>query len=668
MKKRLWSLLLCFVLVCSSFAACGKDDTASITEEEDMQGTNRDADPTPTEEPVEDVFGKKMQEFMDTVTELMDVAALEQTEDGTALAGEYTLELEIGAAVAEAYGLSELKKLGLDCTLNMNETETAMTGTLVLNGENILDLDIYEDAEAIYLNLPKYSDSHMKMSMEELFEDQADDMFSVFDRIDTRLSGMSAMGDLKKIWVDFSTQYMDALEFQGVEKNQTITQGDYTVTGDKYTSKLDVEKLGDAVNTLLKETSRLAGQEMEDTLEVDKATEAYVHYYEGADDTFAIVIEVANLNESVVVMSAAAGYCLYTVTGAETEVAFYTVRESDKKGSLVFIDEIGTKTVIEYDNFSENGVDLAMNSEGNTIEFSCQTTGNKTELKFAMPETGIELAAEYEGKENEDKLSMSLSYMEIEFGTLTLNGRDVEYREIAAPENTVDEEAWAEGLNIEAFSADLQQLMLDYPMLTELLLGAMGEDTGAETETGEVWVMPEGYSDEFMGMTGYAMDEDGYVDFEPLVDEVVAAGKPSTGMDTMPLTADQEAQLHDYAKAAYEECYLSENSYYAIYGSAEYESVKSYYQDSHIYYDNSEFGNSIELVFDAISGELGGITVRNTNQAEAVRMMNDLLAITGVDHTVTAENMEEYISVGDIAINGYSGNESYTVYMNIYHY
>ncbi len=717
MKKKLWSLFLCLVLVCSSFTGCGKDDTTTITEDEDNdkktndksddkeddsknEGKNNskddkddkkdEPDPTPTEEPVKDIFAEKVQEFADAVTEVLEKAEANQGDANKGVAAEYSLELELGDAVAEAYGLSELEKIGLDFTMNMKGTEIAMVAGLLLNGESVLDMDIYENSEAIYVNLPKYSDSYMKMDLQELLGDQMDAMISSFDQMDEMLANMPTAGDYKKMWVDFTEQYMDAMEFQGVEKEQTVAQGDYTVTGDKYTNKMNVEKLESAMNTLTEALAQFEALQLEVTeMELDDATEAYVHYYEGANDTFAIELEVVDQKESIVVMNAEKGYCMYTVADDEAEVLLYTVRESDKKGSIVFIDEIGTENAIAYDNFSENGVDLTMSVEGgNTIELSCQTSGDKTEVEFAMPETGVELEAEFKGDVKKGEMVLSFAYQGIEFGTLSVDYMEVEYMDTPAPAKAVDQETWAAGLDVEAFATDLQQLMTDYPTIANLIMASMGgdingdddgnlggeddnlggEDAGNAGGEGTAFVMPEGYTDEFMNMTGYTVDEDGYVDFEPVLDEVIAAGKPSTGMDTMPVTDDQKTQMHEYAKTAYAKYYLADYVFYSIYGSVKYESVNSYYNESYTYYDDSEFSNSIEFTFDAISGELGGITVRNVDKAETVRMANEMFAIAGIDHTVTEENMEEYITVGDISISGYEGSSSYTVYMNIYHY
>jgi len=185
-------------------------------------------------------------------------------------------------------------------------------------------------------------------------------------------------------------------------------------------------------------------------------------------------------------------------------------------------------------------------------------------------------------------------------------------------------------------------------------------------------VLPAGYTDEFMGLTGWNVDTDGYVAFYPLEEEVLAIGKPSTGLDMFPISADQIQNLFSIAEASVKDCEKYTVTYYWIFGSVEYGAVESYYR---VYY---EFANpetpedSILFCFDAVSGDFIGIEICNPSKDEALRIANELFKIFGGTYTITGTLVEEGSNDDDtgLSFSGYDGTEYgvnyYSVFIDAY--
>ncbi|MBQ9118758.1 MAG: hypothetical protein IJY09_01735 [Lachnospiraceae bacterium] len=678
MKKRLFSVLLCLILVCTSFAACGKkdDEKASNDKQEEVKS--------------EEVVVSTMQNFADEVTKALEEAE-KQTPDVFEGSGvEMTLEVEPGKELLENYGLAGLEKIGMEIDGDFKE-EFMATVDVALNGSSLLEMAMAADNENVYVNLPKYSDSYMAVSIEETLgmslEEYQEQMMGAMS---ASMEGMPTVSDIKEIWKDFSTGMIGSITYEDREKDSKVGIEGYEVSGNKYINKVDMEKMGKTLNELMEALAEFDALEITaEEIEIDEELKMYLNYYEGEEGTYAV--ELTDEEEGFVFVAAEKGYCLYAGDGEENETLFYTVKESDTKGEIVLTLD-GEEFVIEYDNYSKNGVDLKMDIEGIEVALSIQEKSGLTTITFDVDGMGMKVSGTLEGTEKETKLTLSGSYQDVEIGTLTMNVKVRDYKEVKIPSDVVDMETWSTGLDVEALMTDLQQIMVDYPFIGNLVNsyigGEMDEDdyddyddsdviggddvvVGGDDITGSddvetPYEIPAGYSDEFMAFTGYAVDEDGYVDFEPTEEEVLAVGKPSTGFDTIPVTAEQKADLIAYAENAFKEFYLSDYVGYYVWGSIEYESVESYYQEDYTYYDDAEFSNSIELTFDLVSGELGRINVRNVDQAEAIRMTNELLQIVDVDFTVTEENMEEYNEIENVVVSGYEGSSSYSISVAVY--
>ena len=197
MKRKIWSLLLCLVLVCGCFAGCGSK------EPNDNKGSS--ASTTKPEEMVTSQFKTFARKVTDA---LKDMKA--STGAGSSQGTDVKLSMEIGPQLALNYGLGDLQKIALAMTIDSkSSSEMHLTSDLSLNDKSIFGLDMISDKEDVYVNLPAYSPDYAKMSLEDasgmtntelskLFSDQAD--------------GLPTIDDLIDIWSDFSDDFIDCFE------------------------------------------------------------------------------------------------------------------------------------------------------------------------------------------------------------------------------------------------------------------------------------------------------------------------------------------------------------------------------------------------------------------------------------------------------------------------
>ena len=138
MKKRIWSLLLCLVLVFAGFAGCGsKDDAANAAPEEMVK--------------------VKLREFADKVSDALSKSSANAFSfENTGC--DITLDLSLEEQIAAGYGLTGLSSLGLKANVDVKDSVCFhAAGSLLLNGEDVIAADIVTDEENIYLNPVSYT-------------------------------------------------------------------------------------------------------------------------------------------------------------------------------------------------------------------------------------------------------------------------------------------------------------------------------------------------------------------------------------------------------------------------------------------------------------------------------------------------------------------------------
>ncbi len=450
MKKRIWSLLLCLVLVFAGFAGCGsKDDAANAAPEEMVK--------------------VKLREFADKVSDALSKSSANAFSfENTGC--DITLDLSLEEQIAAGYGLTGLSSLGLKANVDVKDSVCFhAAGSLLLNGEDVIAADILTDEENIYLNLPAYAEQYMGMSYKDILGKSMEDFAQELAK---EKEGMPSAKDLLEMWNGFSDKFIDSFTYQGMEKKQSIGTGDYKISGDKYITNAKSEEIDKAFTMLMEELKKFPKLDVQKISPISAEVDEFnVNYYVGKKGEYAWEIEGIQGEEesSVVFVSTKKGFCLYVIDlKGKEETVLYSEKESDKKGK-VMICSADEEIVINYDNLTENSIDLSTTFEGMVLKFKLRSEDEHISADFDVNMLGIIVAGKLESTEKELKLDASVSMSGLKMGTLTFNAKARDFASFTVPSTYLDAEEWNASFDQEKLMGDLSQLMMKFPFLMDMM-------------------------------------------------------------------------------------------------------------------------------------------------------------------------------------------------------
>lgn len=447
MKKRIWSLVLCLMLVCAGFVGCGSKDDASAAPEEMVK--------------------VKLQEFVDSVSE-----ALEKTQDSSLsmknVGYDLTAEVGVSEQIASQYGLTGLSSLGLKMTLDAKDNaQMRIAGNLLLNAQEVIAAEGIVTQDSVYMNLPGYSKDYLGVSFEEILGKSIEDYVA---EVAAANEGLPTREDVADMWKSFSTKFIDAFEYQNKEEKQTIGIGDYKLTGNKYITTAKSEDVVAAFNMLVDEMKKFPKLEVEEYVSFDGLDTFNANYYTGKKGAYAWEFEgvKGEKSASVVFVSLEKGFSFYVVDedGKEQQIAF-SERESDQKGKItICADE---EFVVEYDNYSKDSVDLSTTLNGMALKFKVRSKEDGISLDFNLNVLGIIVAGKLEGEKGNFDLDASMTMSGVAFGTLKLNAKARDFVDYEIPSSSVGPDEWSAGIDQEKLIGDLSQLMMQFPFLMDMM-------------------------------------------------------------------------------------------------------------------------------------------------------------------------------------------------------
>ncbi len=317
---------------------------------------------------------------------------------------------------------------------------------------------------------------------------------------------------------------------------------------------------------------------------------------------------------------------------------------------------------------------------------------------------GIGIGVEIDTTDEKQSFILELLMGNLSLGELELSISDRAYTDFEIPNQSyevTDEEqvsAYLELCDIEGFlggileNPDIDQLIqfvfgadMNGAMLKEALLqeleGTIGEIGGdlpdevyedKEEERQEPSEADGGVSaeTEFSGFTGYAADTDGWVSFDPLREEVLAAGKASTGYTVFPgkLLADILPEFQALAEETYGDQIKEGEPYESnqIYGYEPY--VSSYYTKMVEWYEQKEDMMSyLSIAADTVTEEIQGVEVGDVDLERGCALMaKAVAAVSGADAAEIEASLQksieeegDYVSIGNIGIFWYTMAEGY---------
>lgn len=681
MKRK---LLTFFLLLAMVFAVgCNKKD--------------KTPDPTPTPVPTSTPTPVPVNLAKENLSKLVvDYDALQKLEPynqvdlSKGIGYDMTIDFSLGDQIKELLGLTDLNSLTLSGKVDMKEA-ISMDMDLFLNSSEIINAVMLMDSENIMMNLPKYSSSVAAFSMKEILE-SADAGVADSDAIADAMNPANAMALSEELMNSFRTVLTDlaaCFKEESITPKSSIGTGDYVMTGDKHTVKANPKDVITVLKNFETAMEKIYGELDFDWtgLESSEATALFLDYYTDEKGNFAWAFHTdENPDDQFVFINTGLGFCLYKDENGTTTPGMTSIKSTESTGViyLYFSDEepaegelaepMGT---IDYE-YTDNYVhaDIVLDTIEATLDYSVKNDVVTYDLTLVMEGMSF-VIKETVSKERAD-ISMTLASYGIAYATIDIGMTIRDYKEVSMPTNTVDLETWAAGLDQEALLNDLTQLMTDYPILALLFNSTEDEgdydewegeewSDGTETQRTEPFVLPADYTDDFIGMTGWSVDSEGYVDFEPLEDEVFAAGKPSTGYDRLAISEDQQQKLFSIAEAAVKNYEKTSYPYYWIWGSAEYQNVESYYTISYEFANQDNWDDVISYTFDAVSGEFIGADIYNPSKDEALRIANEIFNAFGGTYTITDAMVEEgtYDTENGFSFYGYDAAQYGGNYYNI---
>jgi len=693
MKKRIYCMLLLLVLIFS--AGCNKEKTNHPvpTPTEEAAPTNTPtptSTPTPTPTPVPENLAKiqleKLPEQFDT---LMSYNQETTADLSKGIGYDITMDISLGDQIISLLGLEGLEKFGLSGTFDMKDTIAANL-SLNLNNSEVINAHAFADSSKLYFNLPKYSANYAVSTWEELLE-SADMDASAFSGITTE--ALTASADLPNKLRSHLVSLVNCFdEVDGITKDATIGTGDYTLTGEKHTVKASKTELIAVFSALEETLSTYTGTDMStltDDFLPEESNALVLDYYVDANGNYAWAFYPDSIAaEPPVFINTDKGFCLYREEDGVASVLMSSVKSSETSGTVTMFDgETDGNALFVADYTAEKDTfnmvaKLYQEDSQEPIELTLKSSTANEILSYDLTVVveGMSIVMKQTTAKNDVTMSLTLASYGVKYATIDYIIKLRDYVEIPTPANTTTIDTWVNSIDQTALTSDLMTLMQEYPFLMTLM-GLSGEDFDPDNRENE-WVddtpgddafeMPAGYTDDFMNMTGYSVDEDGYVDFEPLPDEVFAAGKPSTGLDTLKVSDDQVQALFDIAKKAIPNCQSDSSAYYWVWGSVEYDDVRSYYTNEFEFDDPDNWDNSITFTFDAISGEFTSVDIYHASKEEALRIANEVFQVLGGTYTITDTMVEDYTydDENGFSFSGYDaaqyGSNYYNVGISIY--
>lgn len=675
MKKKFTYFMLLLALVFAT--GCNKNTTQSEPTATPEPTATLTPTPTPTPTPI-NLAKENLNKLPEQFDKLMSYQPATATDPADGIGYDITMKLSIGKQITSLLGLDNLNGVSITGTMDVKE-HIAANLDFCINDAKVLNAHLFADAENILFNLPDYSAQYAATTWEALAasaneatgsEGLGSSLFGsktglipTLNTVDTNAPLTNeAMEKLLRGYISEFTELF--MEVPGITEHVSIGTGDYLFAGEKHTVRASMPEISALLEHIKTDLDAYGASELPlDDLTSGEENYLFLDYYtDGVGNYGWTCYTDTDPDDVIVYVNTAVGFYLYRLMPDGTEIpGMYSVKSSEKSGTITLVfDQEEPLGVIDYE-YSDNAFYLVGMLD--TIEYTMEYSKTNDTIRYnaSFVVDGISMIMKETITPARTDISVSLASFGMEYLTLSMSTTTRDYVEIPVPQNVVTTEVWTEELDADALAADLDDLMQQYPILAELI-GSFTEETNTPETT--IPGLPEGYSDDFTGLTGYSVDEYGEVDFVPLEEEVLALGMPSTAFVSKEITEDTMKNLFNYAFNAYASADYSLDSFYNVYGNVYDDTVCSSYILQCCYYDTEYPDNSIWFLFDAVNENLAAIYVDNVSLEDAVTMANDLLAILGVDYTLTASELEDYVFFEDMYALCYEDEGYYSIYIS----
>lgn len=654
MKKKLILFFLCLTLLFAT--ACGGEKQPQATPTPTESPTpSPSPSPSPTPTPVN--AAKETLHNLETAWEsLLNWNSTGNLDVSKGFGYDVTMDVSVNQMLMSLLGMADFSNFSIEMSMDMSNELLFADVALNLNKEELFDMVLFFDYETLIYNIPKYSSAYAGMT-------QTVETDSTVSIPDTEA--------LVTLYKDFITDLFDTFQIEeGFTDNASIERNGYKVTGQKFTVSASVSDINAILNKFGSTFLELyPSGEIEITeIPEDEISVLYFSVYKGADGTFAweLCPDTAK-DEPVGFLSAENGFCLFTTTDGATEVLLRSEKSSSVEGTVYFPND-GDEFALNY-TLSDNSISLADLEDTIAVSIGWQFSTDYISLDLSVTTEEIGLTYQMVADGKKAHMDIAVSSYGTQLAKISADYTIREFQTFTMPESYLDEEAWEAQLDKEALQADIDALVAKYPILETLFDFAEDpDDSYYDDWTGEdyyddwyddtpVYDPTATYINDFMNMTGYAVDEYGDVFFEALESEVLALGIPSTALITTEITADQRQALINYVTTVFANDYEQSGSFYYVYGNVADNSVESQYFTEYYITDNTNGYNVVDLYFEAVTGYFHAMDIYSSSRDEAFRMANEILALLGgtgtLDTGLDATTLEEGCWIGDFLIYGY---------------
>lgn len=668
MKKKIFTLFLLLALVFA--VGCNKKDKAP--------------EPTvaPTATPVPANLAKEnLEKLVFGYDKLLKMHPNAQLDYSKGIGYDLTMDFSLGQEIKALLGITDLDTLRLSGIVDIKDAISMDLG-IYLNSSELLNAVMMMDNSNVIFNFPKYSSSYATFSMEEvLAEAGVSDSLNIAETMNPA-NAMQLSTELTDMFRTHITKLTGCFKDEGITPKSSIGTGDYVMTGDKHTVKANPTDVLAVLKAFVADLEKYYGELDFDwsELESSSATALFLDYYTDEKGNFAWAFRTDEKpNDQIVFISTNLGFCLYNTEGGVETLGMTSIKSTENSGVIYLFfneDELAEGELaepmgtIDYE-YSDKAAhaDIVLDTIEATVDYS--VTNDVINYDVTLVMDGLSFVLEEKASKEHVEMSLTLASYGIAYATVDMNMTLRDYVDINVPTNTVDMETWVAGMDQQGMIDDLAQILTAFPFLADLL-GVSSDDFEEEEDWDEPFVLSPDYTDDFMHMTGWNVDSEGYVDFEPSEDEVFAAGKPSTGYDLLPVSEDQTHKLFSVAKDAVKDAEEYSGTYYWVWGSTEYQDVESYYSVSYEFSNPENWDDYITLTFDAVSGDFIGVDIYNPSKEEALRIANEMFKILGGTYTITDTLAEASTYDGDAGFSFYGydasefGENYYNISINVY--
>lgn len=660
--KKLLSILLATCLIMSMCACAGKDNSVGVS----TGGTDKDITvtvaPTATPVPVNEAmtFVEEIKKSLEHGKSELEILV----EESNNLGYDIDLGVEFGKLIRETLD-DELVSANVNVAIDTSDASSSLRGSLTVDGQSLFAVEGAIEGENIYFDVPKYSDEMAKTTFTEIFGKSFEEYAA---ELESQISYDSNI-DLDKLKASLKDLYSNLFSVIKADmnfiKDVTIGNGVYYVTGTQYKLYAEMSDIQD----LIQEFMTALGSE--DVLESSEYKFMYIDYIKQSSEEFGIRIYPDDkVNEAIVLIVLKDKGALFKSNDLTEETneqlySFTFTRNDDKTGVITLYNSADGSIANEFSyEYDKDFIKFVM-QEGITLTVDFREKLKEVSLKADVDGIAFDINFTFSDSMFSTDIDFSIEGEMVLIANFSVKERASNPIEISTTAYTVD--TWTENFDFDSLYKDLEDFKLSHPMLVETLsfyITNVNDEDDFDIDTDYTFdseIDNEGVTNEFSSWDNYAIDDSGFVYFEPTVEDVLEYGERSTGVDCLEITETQKSELVNYIENLYGGSFFTASESFEIYGYEDWGISTEFCMDYSTMPMDSSLYRYCSASFDYITDDFICFNIVESND-NTFKIANDVLKILGVDEKLTFDmvnNEFNWTVLGDFDISYYN-HEDYS--------